>query len=679
MEFRVASGNITGLSDFSDVVYSDSLVEVEEIEILPRKKSQPQVTNVSAAGSTVLPTPTGLGIGLVTQTSAEIEWDPTTTIPSGNFFHVIRFRRSGTTCAVSRKASISKTYLRLEGLMSNTIYIIDLLIVSCDGTMSGPPSQPIELTTLEDHLLFPETISKWSHMLENGGEMSSYAIPLSQTDPAVHRYAFGRPAQRPKWNNTILLVGASGSGKTSLINGILNYVFGVKWKDRFRFQLDDGPTESVKVYDIHNYEGFKVNCSLTIVDTPGYGEDLAKNQEITNMIRTFFEENEGEQQMDSVGFVVNSTQPNPTATDKFIYESMTSIFGEDVGENSIHLLTFADKKEDPPLLSAIKENDQFPHCKFDNSAFFSNNKLHIDDSDSDSSEEDDAEKYEKSRKFATEFAYKNFLWNANQNNLRFLFKFINSTTYKSLSSSRKLVEETTRIVAAVDGLENLLRIGLMKMEELRTIRQNLTNQEDQIGGNVEFQLNVALKKKLVVPYGQFLTNCINCNITCHQTCGSANEKAECDIMDHSKPISVRTCRVCPDNCMWIVHASQPFRWEHVQQKETTSAAAIKEKYEEKLKRKLTAAEFLMELDLEIKANERAVLGRFDAVVEYNKRLDEMSKGETSLTTLQIINQRIVGEKKEKSDGFDERIKSLKSIRLLHVINYLNSIESNATH
>ena len=230
-------------------------------------------------------------------------------------------------------------------------------------------------------------------------------------------------------------------------------------------------------------------------------------------------------------------------------------------------------------------------------------------------------------------------------------------------------------MTTVDGLKNLIRIGLMKMEELRTIRQNLTNQEAQIGDNVEFQLNVTLKKKLEMPYGQFLTNCTKCNITCHEICCSANEKAKCDVMDHSKRISVRTCRVCPGNCMWNVHASQPFRWEHVQQKETTSAAAVKERYEEKLKRKLTADEFLFELDLEIKANEMAVLGRFDAVVKYNEKLDEMAKCETSLTTLQDINQRIVGEKKEKSAGFEERIKSLKRIRLLHVINYLNSIES----
>ena len=678
LEIRVAAGNFMGLSEFSDVVYSDSTVEVEEIEILPRVRKQPaQVTNGSTAGPTVLPTPTGLRIGLVTQTTAEIEWDRPTTILSGNFSYHIRVRKSGSAGDIKRNvASINQTHHRVEGLLPNTIYYMNMLIN--DGTLSGPAGQTIKFKTLEDDVRFPEIVSRWSHMVENGGEMSSYAIPLSQTDPTVHRYVFGRPRNGPVSHLTILLVGASGSGKTSLINGILNYVFGVKWADNFRFQLDDGPTDCVKVYDIHHYEGFGVDFSLTIVDTPGYGEDEEKNREITKMIRTFFEENEGEQQLNVVGFVIKSTQPNLTATDKFIYESMTSIFGEDVEKNLIYLLTFADKKEDPPLLSSIKENDQITHCKFDNSAFFCNNKLPNGDSDSDSTEEDD-EIDEKSRKFDIELAYNNFLWSANEKNLRFLFKFLNSTSSKSLSSSKKLVEEKRRIVAKIDGLENLIRMGLMKMEELRTIRQNLTNQEVQIGGNVEFQLNVILKKKLAVPYGQFLTNCTKCNITCHQTCGSANEKADCDVMDHSKHISVRTCRVCPGNCMWNVHASQPFRWEHVQQKETTSAAAVKEKYEEKLKRKLTADEFLFELDLEIKANERAVLGRFDAVVKYNEKLDEMAECETSLTTLQVINQRIVGEKKEKSDGFEEKIKSLKSIRLLDVINSLNSIESNATN
>lgn len=36
---------------------------------------------------------------------------------------------------------------------------------------------------------------------------------------------------------TIMLVGATGSGKSTLVDGIANYAFGVNFEDPFRFSL----------------------------------------------------------------------------------------------------------------------------------------------------------------------------------------------------------------------------------------------------------------------------------------------------------------------------------------------------------------------------------------------------------------------------------------------------------
>jgi GTPase SAR1 family protein len=38
-------------------------------------------------------------------------------------------------------------------------------------------------------------------------------------------------------HKTILVMGATGSGKTTLINGMINHIFNVQWEDTFRFQL----------------------------------------------------------------------------------------------------------------------------------------------------------------------------------------------------------------------------------------------------------------------------------------------------------------------------------------------------------------------------------------------------------------------------------------------------------
>uniref|UniRef100_A0A667ZBE7 SNTX thioredoxin-like domain-containing protein n=1 Tax=Myripristis murdjan TaxID=586833 RepID=A0A667ZBE7_9TELE len=109
-----------------------------------------------------------------------------------------------------------------------------------------------------------------------------FGLPLKEEAMDIdgcRSYSFGKESFRR--NRTIMVLGAAGSGKSTLINGMINYIVGVEWKDSFRFKLTDegqlrsqaeSQTSEITVYKVNHQEGFKIPYSLTIVDTPGFGD-----------------------------------------------------------------------------------------------------------------------------------------------------------------------------------------------------------------------------------------------------------------------------------------------------------------------------------------------------------------------------------------------------------------------
>lgn len=47
----------------------------------------------------------------------------------------------------------------------------------------------------------------------------------------------GKPTRDFNDEKTIMLVGATGSGKSTFVNGIVNYIMGVNFDDPFRFTM----------------------------------------------------------------------------------------------------------------------------------------------------------------------------------------------------------------------------------------------------------------------------------------------------------------------------------------------------------------------------------------------------------------------------------------------------------
>jgi len=124
------------------------------------------------------------------------------------------------------------------------------------------------------------------------------------------RLSFGEPDRSAagRTSKTILLMGASaGSGKTTWINALVNYVYGVDVEDPFRLKLVDeeggasihahsSQTEEITAYDLYYQDGFRIPFSLTVVDTPvcgDTGEIDGRDKEIVSLVGEIFSHPKG--------------------------------------------------------------------------------------------------------------------------------------------------------------------------------------------------------------------------------------------------------------------------------------------------------------------------------------------------------------------------------------------------
>lgn len=75
-------------------------------------------------------------------------------------------------------------------------------------------------------------------------------------------YILGKLKQEPTDEKTIILVGEIGSGKSTLVDGIVNYVMGVRFDDPFRFTLMQLEEEE-RMFDYRVFSGIVI-CKILV-------------------------------------------------------------------------------------------------------------------------------------------------------------------------------------------------------------------------------------------------------------------------------------------------------------------------------------------------------------------------------------------------------------------------------
>eukprot|EP00731_Ephydatia_muelleri_P027170 Em0019g43a len=437
----------------------------------------------------------------------------------------------------------------------------------------------------------------------------------------------------PAPGKVMLVVGATGSGKSTLINGLTNYVYGVRWDDPFRYKLivDEGgrsqsksQTTWITAYTFHKTEYSVLPYTLTVIDTPGFGDTkgIERDKEIADQIKELFTDCRNHLGLRQL---------------KDIFDATLSIFGKDIASNIMLVATFADNKQ-PPVYEAVKVANVPYHkaFKFNNSALYSPNDDRAD-------------------------LYDSLFWElARQSFSTFFAEFV-SLKPQSLTLIREVLKERDTLETTLRGLQPQIQLGLSKTDVLNQERCILQRHEAQINESKDFTYKVKEQRHRQVPIerGQKITNCRICNTTCHFPCGIANdsEKADSDAMN-----SNGTCNVCPGRCSWKEHFNTPYRYEIYTVEVERTSEDLKARYETAVGGKTQLEKLIAGMEKEMQTLVEIVHGMMDDARMSIRRLKEIALKPNPMSEVEYLDLLIESESIDCASGFQKRIQVLKKFK-----------------
>lgn len=482
----------------------------------------------------------------------------------------------------------------------------------------------------------------------------STKVVMEQEDSMIARQRFGWPECPATMvtEKVLMVVGATGAGKTTLINGMVNYILGVEWEDNFRFKLiveDAGisqansQTKNITAYTFYPVEGSTVPYIFTIIDTPGFGdtEGVVRDKAITSQIKEFFSipPPNGIDHLDGIGFVTQASLARLTPTQEYIFNSVLSIFGKDVSKNIFLMITSADYQY-PPVMNAI-EKANIPYekyFKFNNSALFAKN----------------AESKEN---------FNEILWKMGFDSFRSFFAKFAKSESVSLQLTREVLKEREQLQTLLEGLNSQITIGLNKIEEMRQEELALQQHEKEIETNKEFSYRVDVTQPRHIDLtgtGKYTTTCLHCNFTCHKDCAYSDDsmKALCCSMGPDG-----NCTVCTMHCHWSEHRNLPYLIEYESVTETRTSDDLKKKYEKAVSGKSKLEVMIAELESSLQTVHLRIMDMICRAKEILSRLREIALKPDPLTHLQHLQVLIQSEKNAAKSGWKQRVQYYEEARL----------------
>uniref|UniRef100_A0A672JAM6 AIG1-type G domain-containing protein n=1 Tax=Salarias fasciatus TaxID=181472 RepID=A0A672JAM6_SALFA len=377
-------------------------------------------------------------------------------------------------------------------------------------------------------------------------------------------------------NKTVLLVGEIRTGKSSLVKSLFNHMMGVTWEEEVWFQLveeeensdqSESQTSDVMVYQIFGYQGNAPPYSLTIIDTPGFGDirGIKHDAMISERLLDLFRADDGVRSVHAVGLVVKSSENRLSDRLSYAFNSVMSLFGKDMERNIVALMTHSDGLTPQNALKALnKAKIKFGRNKKNQPTHFLFNNLQ-----------------KKERTDEDECSLK-YAWETSEIGMNQFTAFLDEVTPQVMNETVEVLNERVRLAACIQNLRERIDLIEKKRREIQQKEEAVRECNEMMRENKKYSGHgeVSYKKRKELSTGGVgffkysgAVCCTSCEENCHYPCSVSWTAGWCEVMRGGR------CTVCSGKCPASSHVKD--KWIYVTESKIVpyTNTEMKEEYE----------------------------------------------------------------------------------------------------
>lgn len=479
--------------------------------------------------------------------------------------------------------------------------------------------------------------------------------PNEENMGTIRRMTLGEKSFN-KTNRTILLVGETGSGKSTLINALVNHAMGVTWQDDVWFEIvseelreaqSESQTSDVTVYEVFGFEDKPLPYSLTIIDTPGFGDTRGPKQDemISERLLDLFRSGDWVREINVVGLVLKASENRLSDRLRYIFNSVVSLFGKNLKNFIIPLITHSDGLTPENALKAIEDaNIRCARDEEDEVVYFMFNNH---------------QSKQKTRKNKTALKC---AWDLTASQMEEFTDFLVRCPPQSLTITVEVLNSRVRLTALIQNLQERVELIELKQTEIKQTQENLKKHEEEMKSNQNFTAEVdePVKEKEKIDGGMllmFYRGAVTCNIckeNCHYPgCTMAWSPKGCEVMKSGR------CTSCTKKCPASDHVKEEKIYVTKTRKVQKTLQDVKEQYDRSKAGREETSGLLEELQRRMEELQREKVQWLDEAFQHVVKLEQIALNTNSLSTLVHLDFLI---QKMEEQGDTEKAQTLEEMK-----------------